>query len=173
MDFTEVLNSRQSIRTFNGEPASQDALKAILHGANASPVGMGKYESLHLTVIESKDILAQIEKNTADVFKNHDRSFLYGAPQLIVVSTAQNDNVGFSNAAIVAQDMALAATNEGIGACLIWGCIMALNTNRELLSKLNLPEGFKPSCAVAIGQFDGKYTEREIPENRISTTYFS
>ena len=168
MNFTTVLDTRKSIRSYTGECISEEAMKKLIHAANASPVGMGKYDSIHLTIVKDKTLLSELEANTANVFKVSGRSFLYGAPELIIVSTSATDNVGYSNAAIVAQDMALAAVNEGVGACHIWGCIMALQTNPELIKKLGIPEGFTPSCALAVGITTETYENREIPENRIS-----
>lgn len=167
MDFMTLLENRRSIRSFTGETISDDSRKKILFAANASPVGLGKYDSVHLTVVKDKELLAELEKNTADMFKAYDRSFLYNAPELIIVSTAAADNVGYSNAAIIAHDMALAAVDEGVGVCHIWGCIVALSTNPELIKKLHIPEGFTPACAVAVGKTNETYTKREIPENRI------
>lgn len=167
MNFTTVLDSRKSIRSYTGACISEEAMKKIIHAANASPVGMGKYDSLHMTIVKSKDILAELETNTASVFKVADRSFLYGAPELIILSTSSTDNVGYSNAAIVAQNMALAAVDEGVGACHIWGCIMALQANPALIRKLGIPEGFTPSCALAVGVTSETYEPRKIPDNRI------
>lgn len=171
MELMEILDKRKSIRSFTGEAISEDSMKQILHAATASPVGMGKYDSVHLTVVKDKSLLSEIEKNTADVFKAENRSFLYNAPELIIVSTSATDNVGYSNAAIIAHDMALAAVNEDIGVCHIWGCIMALSANPDLTKKLGIPEGFTPSCAVAVGKTDDTYRQREIPENRITINY--
>lgn len=171
MEFTTILDTRKSIRSFTGENISEKSLKNILHAANVSPVGMGKYDSIHLTVIQDKNILAEIEKTTANVFKVENRSFLYNAPELIIVSTSATDNVGYSNAAIIAHDMVLAAVNENVGACHIWGCMIALSTNPELMKKLSLPEGFTPTCAVALGKTEDTYTKREIPEERININY--
>lgn len=171
MELMEVLNNRKSIRSFTGEAISEENMKQILLAANASPVGMGKYDSVHLTVVKDKALLAEIEKNTAAAFKVENRSFLYNAPELIIVSTSAVDNVGYSNAAIIAHDMALAAVDKNVGVCHIWGCIIALSANPELISKLNIPEGFTPVCAVAVGKTDDIYAKREIPENRISINY--
>lgn len=171
MELMEVLNNRKSIRSFTGEAISEENMKQILLAANASPVGMGKYDSVHLTVVKDKALLAEIEKNTAAAFKVENRSFLYNAPELIIVSTSAVDNVGYSNAAIIAHDMALAAVDENVGVCHIWGCVIALSANPELISKLNIPEGFTPVCAVAVGKTDDIYAKREIPENRISINY--
>lgn len=168
MELTSIFNTRKSIRSFTGETVSEETRKKILHAANVSPVGQAKYETVHLTVVKSKDILVELEQNTAKIFNVDNRSFLYGAPELIIVSTTATDNVGYSNAAIIAHDMSLAAVDEGVGVCHIWGCIMALAANQELIAKLGIPEGFAPACAVAIGKTNETYTEREIPEDRIA-----
>lgn len=169
MELTSILNTRKSVRSYTGEAVSEETRKKILHAANASPVGLAKYETLRLTVIKNKEILSELEQNTARIFKVENRSFLYGTPELILVSTSATDNVGYSNAAIIAHDMSLAAVNEGVGVCHIWGCIVALQANKELIAKLGIPEGFTPACAVAIGKTNEVYAEREIPENRIAT----
>lgn len=171
MEFIDVLNKRRSIRSFTGEPVSEESLKQILHAANAAPVGLGKYDSVHLTVVKDPALLAELEQATAAAFNAENRRFLYHAPELIVVSTAAADNVGYSNAAIVAHNMALAAVNEDAGVCHIWGCIMALAANPELIQKFRIPEGFTPACAVALGKTEDHYSQREIPENRISIDY--
>lgn len=166
MDFTSVLNKRKSVRTFTGEAVSDGTMNKLIHSANASPVGLAKYETLHLTVVKNKELLNELEENASKIF-NVTRSFLYGAPELIIVSTTATDNVGYSNSAIVAHNMALTAVDEGVGVCHIWGCIMALQANKELIGKLGIPENFTPVCAVAVGKTDEAYTEREIPNDRI------
>lgn len=170
MELSTVFRNRRSIRSFTGEPISDECRNKLLFAANASPVGLGKYDSVHITIIRNKELLAEIEKNTTSLFKV-ERSFLYGAPELILVSTAAADNVGYSNAAIIAHDMALAAVDEKVGVCHIWGCVVALASNPELIRKLNLPEGFTPACAIAVGQTAETYTERSIPSDRIQTNF--
>lgn len=168
MNFTTVLDTRKSVRSYTGECIPEDAMKKLIHAANASPVGMGKYDSIHLTIVKDKTILSELEDNTAKIFNVEGRSFLYGAPELIIISTSATDNVGYSNAAIIAQDMSLAAVDEGVGVCHIWGCIMALQSNPSLIQKLGIPEGFTPACALAVGVTTETYETREIPENRIN-----
>lgn len=67
--------------------------------------------------------------------------------------------------------MALAAAGMGIGACHIWGAVMAMGGNAELVKELNLPEGMVPCCAIALGKTGETYGIREIPANRIATDY--
>lgn len=168
MELNRVFNTRKSIRQFNGKPVSPQVHAQLIHAANASPVGMGRYDSVHLTVVTNPAMLDAIEANTAAIFGGERRKTLYNAPELIIVSSATANNVGYSNAAIIAHDMALAAVDAGVGACHIWGSVMALANNAELTKKLGIPEGFTPACGLAVGEMDAPYAERNIPDNRIS-----
>ena len=90
---------------------------------------------------------------------------------LIPATDLKSVNVNFSNAAILVQNMAIAATELGIGSCHIWGAVRSLTDNEELLNDLNLPEGMIPCCAIILGHTDETYTLRDIPDNKIKT-YF-
>ncbi|MBR5250435.1 MAG: nitroreductase family protein, partial [Clostridia bacterium] len=173
MDTLQNLYSRRTIRNFNGKKITDDQLKEILKCAYASPIGRAKYDSVMLTVITNHDFLEKLQKATALSFGDPNARPLYNAPTLILASsltsTPEMYNVHYSNCAIVVQNMAICATELGVGACHIWGAIRALNQNQELLAQLNLPQGFVPCCAIALGQTDEKYELREIIDNRINT----
>lgn len=172
MNTFETICSRKTIRTFTGENITNEELQKILKAANASPVGMGQYENLHLTVITNSELLKKIDQAGAAMFGKPDMHPLYGAPLLILVSSKKPEkmmeNVAFSNAAIISHNMVLEATELGIGACYIWGAIAAITVSNDILHELNLPEEFIPCCGVALGKTDYKYELRDIPEDRIS-----
>lgn len=173
MNLMDALKRRRSIRTYTGEGISRDELNMILDAAYAAPVGMGAYDSLALTVVTNKKILARYDEAAAKLFQKPDSHPLYGAPMLIVVSSRMQeppmDNVSYSNAAIIAHNMTFAAVEQGLGSCLIWGAVLAGNSDEELVKDLNLPEGYKPCCGVILGKTTESYEPREIPENRIKT----
>lgn len=175
MNALENLYSRRSIRSYTGEPVTQTELREILKAAYAAPVGRAMYDSLTITVISNKEYLAAWEAKMGLAIGDPDFHPFYGAPTLILVSSAapqgQLDNINYSNAAIVVQNMALAAAELGVGACHIWGAMGTLNSDAELLKALELPEGMVPCCAVALGHTEQVYSVREIPENRIRTLY--
>ena len=174
MNTLEAIYSRRTIRDFNGESISETQLKEILKAAYASPVGRAMYDTLSLSVITNKELLGKWEKAMADMVGNPDMHPFYGAPTVILVSSAANgalNNVNYSNAATLVQNMALAATELGVGACHIWGAVGALGGNKDLSEELGVSDGFTPCCAIALGCFDGKYEMREISENRIATNY--
>lgn len=164
MNTLDAIFSRKSIRSLTGEMVSKQTLDTILKAGEAAPVGMGKYESLHFTVISDPDLLAKLGGKA-----------LYGAPTLILVSTAKPapgmENLAYSNAAIAVENMALAATDLGAGACHIWGAVMQLKDKPDLVASLNLPAGFVPACALAVGETANAYSAREIDTTRIATDY--
>lgn len=174
MNTFDNLFSRRSIRTYNGENVTEYELDQILRSAYASPVGRALFDTLNLTVITNREYLDKWE-NYCENESGH-RPF-YGAPTVILVSSLipsaelKSVNVNFSNAAILVQNMATAATELGVGSCHIWGAVRLLNDNDELLKELNLPDGFVPCCAIILGHTDEKYELRDIPENKIRTNY--
>lgn len=174
MTMMETICSRKSVRSYTGENITAEELEVILEAANASPVGMGQFDSLYLTVITNKELLAKIEASAAAMFGKPDMHPLYGAPTLILVSSRKPapmmENVAYSNAAIMAHNMALAATELGVGTCYIWGATAATSRNPEILSELKLPEDFVPCCAVCLGKTDITYELREIPADKIRKT---
>ena len=174
MNTFDNLFSRRSIRSYNGESITEAELEQILKAAYASPVGRALFDTLNITVISSRDYLNKWEDYCESITE---RRPFYGAPTVILVSSLMPEtdlksvNVNFSNAAILVQNMAIAATELGIGSCHIWGAVRFLNDNDELLKELKLPEGMVPCCAIALGHTDEKYELRDIPENKIKTNF--
>lgn len=175
MNTMETICSRKSVRSYTGENITAEELSVILKAANASPVGMGQFDSLHLTVITNKELLGKIEKATATMFGKPDMHPLYNAPTLILVSSKKPapmmENVAFSNAAIMVHNMALAATELGVGSCYIWGAITAISRADDILAELKLPEGFIPCCAISLGKTNDTYEMRDIPADKIAKTF--
>lgn len=174
MNTIETICARKSVRTYTGEQITNEELNTVLKAANAAPVGMGRYDEVHLTVITNTEMLGKIDAAGAAMFGKPDIHPLYNAPMLILVSAKippveSMRNVTYSNAAIIVQNMALAATELGVGVCHIWGATMAIVNSQDILSELKLPEGFTPCCAVTLGKTDCSYETREIPTNRIAT----
>ena len=168
-----TIFSRRSIRSYTGEMPTDEELGLILKAVYASPVGMGRYDSLHVTVVKNSAYLARLEAAAGVQLGKADYHPLYGAPVLLIFSSVfpgiPTDNSSYSNCAILSQNAALAATALGLGACHIWDAIRALNKEPDLLAELNLPEGFLPCCAIALGKTAETYAERDVQDNRIMT----
>ncbi len=164
MELDKAINRRKSVRSYTGEGITEEQLQKILTSAYESPIGMGKYDSIHLTFITNKELLDAIDANAAKFFGNPSLHPLYGAPMLIVVSSNAQGNVASANVAMILQNMSLTAVEEGLGHCDIYGATRALVQDKNLLARLNLPEGFTPTGSLLLGKTDEKYTDREIPD---------
>ncbi len=170
----ENIFLRRSIRSYTGEMPTEDELNLILKAVYASPVGMGRYDSLHVTVVKNREYLARLEAAAGAQLGKEDYHPLYGAPVLLIFSSVfpgiPTDNSSYSNCAILSQNAALQAVSLGLGACHIWGAIRALVKEPQLLAELNLPEGFLPCCALALGKTNEQYAERIPQDTRIMTS---
>ncbi len=123
METLKTMTCRKSVRSYKNTLSDAD-LQKILLSAQAAPIGMGKYDTMHMTVIRNAELLQELDRNGADFFGDPSTKPLYGAPCLVVISTPIENpamgNVQYSNAAMMAEHMCLMATDLGIGSCNIW-----------------------------------------------------
>lgn len=161
MELFDTINNRFSNRKFLDKQIGEDDLNKILKAGMQAPVGRGKYEDMHITVIQNKDLLDEISGLT-------DRSVFYNAPTLVIIS-ARDDGHGLDkeNSACVAMNMLLAATALGLGSIYLNLVISLIKKHKEVLNKLNLPEGFVPIVGVGLGFADGSH----IIEHEIKVDY--
>ncbi|MGI6013629.1 MAG: nitroreductase family protein [Oscillospiraceae bacterium] len=156
MEAMKAMEVRQSCRSYTPEQIGEADLELILKAANAAPVGMGRYENVHLTVIQNEELLNEIDGVAAEFFGDPEKHPLYGARTLILVSAilpeAPRTTLAYCNAGCIVENMALAATDLGLGNVYIFGSVNALNLHPELVAKLNLPTDFVPVSALAVGK---------------------
>ena len=161
MELFETINNRFSNRKYLDKQISDDDLNKILKAGMQAPVGRGKYEDMYITVIQNKDLLDEISNLT-------DRSVFYSAPTLVIIS-ARDDGHGLDkeNSACVAMNMLLAATAVGLGSIYLNLVIGLIKEHKDVLDKLNLPEGFVPIVGVGLGYADGSH----VREHSIEVNY--
>jgi len=171
METLDAICSRRSIRSYTGEIITKEQENTLLMAANASPVGLGQYGSVHLTIIKDKAILQEIETTYGRLTGRSNIHPLYGAPELIIASVKMNspENIAYANAGVVIHNMSLAATELGVGHVYISGVLFAVNSAPVLRAKLGIPDRFVPAAALAVGVTRESYEKREIPMHRIST----
>ena len=152
----QAVKARKSTRAYKSQPVPADTLAKIVEAASCAPVAMGKYDSLHLSVIQDgallKDIAAgasAMASRALGVEKNMD----FGAPAMVVISSVPAMMPGHENlnAGCVAENMAIAATGLGVDN-LVWGAAAAaISQDATLVERAGIPEGFKPILAVSLG----------------------
>lgn len=174
MNALEAILKRKSTRAYKSEQISNEALDNILKAACASPVGMARYDTLHITVIQNEDVLVRIFNEAEEaLFKaiGIRKNMNFGAKTVILVSSAPayREGVEYAHAGIVIENMVISATSMGIDSVILGGPIPAIENNDELKNVLGIPEGFKPLLAVALGygSEDTPVKEHTISINRV------
>ena len=154
MEMIKTIKMRKSTRGYKTEQIKDESLNLILNAGYAAPVGMGAYDSVHITVIQNFALLDKITKVTANTFGNPKMKPFCGAPTLIIVSGKTNEkapNIEVANACCIIENMALAATDINICSVYLWAFISSFSADKELLKNLDLPKGFKPISGIALG----------------------
>lgn len=171
MELIKAIAVRKSTRSYKNEQINDESLDTILKAGCAAPVGMGAYNTVHLTVVQNSDLLDKFVTVTRQVFGNPKMDPFYGAPTLIIVSGKPNEKapaVEVANAACIVENMSLTATDMGLGSVYLLGFLFAISTDKELLKELNLPEGFVPASALAIGYPTEPLTQEKELKQTIS-----
>lgn len=156
MNTLEAIAKRVSVREYKPEQISEEALGIILDAGCSAPVASGKYDSLHITVVQTQEHLQRIMDTASDmvykimrVKKNMD----FGAKTLVIVSSmpAALPGLEYANAACVLENMILAATALNIDN-IIWGAAAAAVAQDESLKdQLGIPNGYTPLLCASFG----------------------
>lgn len=184
MEFDQVLNIRQSTRRYLEKQIESEQVAAIIAAANRSPVGSNLYKDIHITVVQdqnkllylceaawkrfsSKDKVKEIAGNTVSEERAKEKTpnLFYGAPTVFFIShRKQNlqEGIEWANVTTVTNQMHLAATNLGLGSVYMWGALESMRLFPELdhTDVLELPDGFEPLIALAVG-----YPEKALGNN--------
>ena len=175
MNTLDAILSRKSTRAYTGERIPQEALETILKAAFASPVAMAQYEALHITIIESEDLIKEINELAAKMFfakmgikKDTD----FGAKTMVMISitpSVLSHEMECINAGIVIENMVLAATDMGIDSVILGGAPAIVSQNPDVMQKLGIPEGFSPVLGALFGYAveDAPAKVHKISVNRV------
>lgn len=162
MNTYDAILARRSVRKFYDQPISLAVMSKLLLAGNCAPIGRGQSQSMFLSVVQTPKLLEEIKQEARKKFNLPDA--LYGAPALVVVSSCGDsmfENIEYANAACIIENIMLAATDLELGSVYIWGAVTAFRDNAEICAELNLPEGFRPVSAVALGYTSAPVEERE------------
>ena len=156
MQTLEAIAKRKSTRNYKPQQIPEDALEAILKAGCAAPVAMANYDSLHITVVQSQELLDRVNTITAEMmFKvlGVRKSMDFGAKTLIFVSSAPIHRAGteHANVGIVVENMVLAATDLGIDSVILGAAPAAVAEDKELVKDLGIPDGFTPLLGIFLG----------------------
>ncbi len=156
MNTLEAIAKRVSTRAYKQEQISEESMEIILKAGMSAPVASGAYNSLHITVIQNWDALNTISDGVTDLVKKllgKRMNKNFGAPTMIIVSAkpGMTPGIEYANAACVLENMAIAATSIGISNVIWGGGSTVVAQSQELMERINIPEGFKPTLCASFG----------------------
>jgi nitroreductase len=181
----QIISRRRSCRSFTTEQLARQDIEVLIQAGQGAPIGMNFVNKIQIFVIQNKELLDELEQNALHYFSNDKnqianhkiKSVLYQAPTLIIVAIEKLagplEKGQYCSAACILEHMISAATEIGIGNVYLSGVTTALNENRELLTKLGIPEDYQAASAIAIGRQAMELQARDLTKERIATKWLS
>lgn len=169
MDTLEAIKHRYSCRAFKPEQISREQREMLIEAAKASPVAMGDYSGVSLTVIQSEEIRKLIDKETAFSMPMMGEHPIYEAPTLMLISVKENKDfpmIPYCNASCMAENIMIEVTALGLASVYIMAVPTVLQQKKDLMRRLEIGDGFIPAVMVAVG-----YAKDEVEcirENKIT-----
>ena len=145
METLDAIRRRRAVRDYKPDQVSAPELRQLIAAASWAPSAMNE-QPWHFTVVTDAKFLDEISQRSktwmlqgvaAMPRSGHFRDLLadphfhifYNAPALIVISATSNGQWSAEDCALAAQNLMLAALDQGLGSCWI-GCAQGwLNTD--------------------------------------------
>lgn len=173
VEFTDVLHERHSIRSYSGRPVPRDVLDRIFEGAALAPSAMNEqpwrfYVATGDTRARVLEVMAQgtqhleeyLEMLGREVTDEHLRWYTeFGGAPVIIAATMPRAADEFArlnkhiSVGAAIQNLLLAATNEGVGACNV---TFSFWVRDELASVFGVPEDRVIIALIAMGYASGE-----------------
>ena len=167
MNFSEILNNRRSIRSYQDKKVPPEVINSIINDSILAP-SSGNEQPWKFIIInnrnvikriaaESKNnILERIASNPGDAAKKYEKmlqndsfDIYYNAPTVILIlgdASLKHTNI---NCALAASYLMMSATSKGLGTC--WVAFGTEVYDPQLIEELGIPENHKIIAPIAIG----------------------
>lgn len=155
-NFLEIIRTRRSCRCYKSEQITDNELNAVLEAGTYAPTSRG-LQSPFIVAVQNKDLLNRLAKMNSDVMGTDSNPY-YDAPTYVLVFVPDGFANGVYDAALVLQNMMLAAHAQGLGTCWIHREreMFATSEGKELMKEWGLPDGLIGIGALALGYPDGE-----------------
>lgn len=159
MNTLECISSRVSVRSFTSQSVERSKLDTICRAGLEAPTAMNSRDIV-LTVVTGKTLKLineamqiSLGEETAKRFIQDGKfEFYRGGNALIVVSLGRKSVMPEQNTGCIIENMYLAATELGLGAC--WINQFYDFTDEKIRTLLELKEGYRPYAALTVGYTD-------------------
>lgn len=173
MNTFESIIKRKSVRSFNETPITKEEIDKLIHAAKAAPISGGGFadSDRHISVVQNRKVLDELSKGIIKLglMANQNQTPLYNASTLLVFSAPKNRfDAQQLDVALSAQNASIVASSMGLNSLIMSGPAYALNSDIALKQSLNIPLGFTPYIAIAIGHTDdNSIKEREFNNHNV------
>lgn len=165
MELDKCINGRRSIRKYKDTAVPKEVIEKILKAGTMAPSGMNA-QPWNFVVIENKDMIGGLSKKVKSLlvngpwpeemkkaFQSDKDVIFYGAPLLILISVPKKEqmrSVNLLDCGLAAENMFLAAYQEGLGSCFI-GFASFLNQEPKALTDVGIPDGYELMAPLIFG----------------------
>ncbi|MDZ7722578.1 MAG: nitroreductase family protein [candidate division KSB1 bacterium] len=146
MDFMETVRRRHSVRAFQVKPVSEDLLKEIINAGRLAATARN-IQPWEFVVVRDPETLASLGRQA-----NYGR-FIGSAPACIVVF-CQDTKYYLEDGSAAMQNMLLAATALGLGACWVAGD--KKEYAGDIRKQLDAPDDYKLIAMMPVGYIEGE-----------------
>ena len=155
-NFLDIIRTRRSCRSYKQQQITDEQLNAVLEAGTYAPTSRG-LQSPFIVAIQNKDLLKQLAEMNAEVMGATTNPY-YDAPTYILVFVPDGFANGVYDAALVLENMMLAAHAQGLGSCWIHREreMFATEEGKELMKQWGLPDGLIGIGALALGYPEGE-----------------
>ncbi len=155
-NFLDIIRTRRSCRSYKQQQITDEQLNVVLEAGTYAPTSRG-LQSPFIVAIQNKDLLKQLAEMNAEVMGTTTNPY-YDAPTYILVFVPDGFANGVYDAALVLENMMLAAHAQGLGSCWIHREreMFATEEGKELMKQWGLPDGLIGIGALALGYPEGE-----------------
>ncbi|MBU4341545.1 MAG: nitroreductase [Candidatus Altiarchaeota archaeon] len=166
MELNDCIAGRRSIRAYKDEPVSKEIVDKIIGAGAWAPSGMNT-QPWRFVVIENRATINKLSQRVKEIllgmewpdeikerFRSEEDAIFYGVPLLILVCVEKKEpswrDVNLLDCGLAAENMFLAAYQEGLGSCFI-GFGNFLNQDPNLLAEVGVPKDHELMAPLIFG----------------------
>jgi len=177
-----ILN-RRSVRNYSDKQIKEEDLDLIIKAGLYAPTAHNQ-QAWHFTIVQDKQLIDNLNQASKDEMLKLEDDYLknlgsdenfnifYNSPTIIVISGEKSAPIARADCAAATENMLIAAESLNIGTCWI-GLVAFLFRSvkvQEYEKLLEIPEGYEPYYAVAIG-YKTKENEQAAPRRENTVNY--
>lgn len=156
----KAIKNRRSVRNYKEEQITEEELETILEAGIQAP-SANNLQPWHFTVIQDQELIDFISAESKKKMVQSDEpklvkmgknipNIFYNAPTVIIASGKKDIQSAVVDCSAAIENMLITAESIDLGGVWI-GLTRFFFQNEENVKKLDLPQGYQPFYAVALG----------------------